>query len=171
MRQTIGVFVSLISIVFLLTLILISAATIAKANETGCQHDEYNFRCVSYVKNYDADTITFDIAGVHPLLGKHISIRVLGVDAPEIKTKNLCEKKKAKEAQKIVETLLKKAERIDLENVTRGKYFRIVADVVIDGESLTRYLINNSLAYAYDGGTKTNVNWCQFDQKRLPASK
>ena len=48
------------------------------AADQNCTHDERTFRCVKYIKNYDADTITFDIPNIHPLLGKKISIRVTG---------------------------------------------------------------------------------------------
>lgn len=126
-----------------------------------CSHDSKNFRCVKYIKNYDADTVTFNIPSVHPLIGDKINIRVLGVDTPEIRTKNKCEKEKARNAKRLVKNLLKNAKRIDLTNVSRGKYFRVVADVIIDGKSLSYYLLKNGLAVAYDGGKKKAVNWCQ----------
>lgn len=126
-----------------------------------CKHTENTFKCVKYVKNYDADTVTFNIPDVHPLIGKSVNIRVFGVDTPEIRTKNQCEKTKAKNAKKLVASLLKKAKRIDLEKIQRGKYFRIVADVIIDGKSLSEYLLKNGLAYAYNGGKKKKMNWCQ----------
>lgn len=129
--------------------------------QVDCKHDATNFRCVKYLYNYDADTVTFNIPNVHPLIGKKISIRVAGVDTPEVRTKNQCEKQKARAAKKLVENLLKNAKRIDLENVTRGKYFRVVANIKIDGNSLTDYLLKNGLAYTYNGGTKPIVNWCK----------
>lgn len=116
---------------------------------------------MKYIKNYDADTITVDIPGLHPLIGKKMNIRVRGVDTPEIRTKNKCEKEKGRHAKKLVKSLLKKAKRIDLVNIERGKYFRIVADVVLDGKNLTSYLVKNGLGYPYDGGTKKKVNWCK----------
>ncbi len=136
-----------------------------------CNHDKSTFRCVKYLKNYDADTITFKIENVHPLIGEKINIRVKGVDTPEIRTKNSCEKSKARNAKKLVENLLKNANKIDLENIERGKYFRIVADVMIDGKSLTDYLLKNGLAYAYDGGTKKKMNWCQSNREIASQNK
>lgn len=128
---------------------------------TSCQHQKSSFHCVEYVKNYDADTVTVNIPGLHPLIGHKVNIRVRGVDTPEIRTKNKCEKKKGRHAKKLVKNLLKKAKRIDLTNIERGKYFRIVADVMIDGKNLTNYLVKNGLGYPYDGGTKAKVNWCK----------
>ena len=126
-----------------------------------CVHDRMNFRCVKYVRNYDADTITFDIPNVHPLIGNSINVRVAGVDTPEIKTKNSCEKEKARNAKKLVTNLLKNAKRIDLSNIKRDKYFRINAEVIIDGIHLSHYLLKNGLAYSYDGGAKRQLNWCR----------
>ena len=130
-------------------------------SKDSCLHDDGNFRCVKYVKNYDADTITFNIPNIHPLIGNKINVRVLGVDTPEIRTKDKCEKKKARYAKKKITKILKKAKRIDLENIKRGKYFRIVADVKVDKKSLTEYLLENGFAYAYDGGTKRKIDWCK----------
>jgi micrococcal nuclease len=133
-----------------------------------CRHDKTTFRCVRYVRNYDADTITFNIKDVHPLIGENISVRVAGIDTPEVKTKNDCEKETARIAKKLIESILKQAQRIDLENVQRDKYFRILADVIADGRSLKDILLKNQLAYEYDGGTKQVVNWCKF-RERTPA--
>lgn len=127
-----------------------------------CQHDEKTFRCVKYIKNYDGDTVTFFIPGVHPLLGNNISIRVYGVDTPEKRTKNLCEKNVANLAQKEVQDILKSASNINLENISRGKYFRIVANVIADGVDISAVLINKKLAYTYHGKTKKKIDWCQI---------
>ena len=113
------------------------------------------------MKNYDGDTITVQIPGVHPLLGDKISVRVLGIDTPEKNGKKACEKQKARVAQKLVENQLKQAKHIELRNVNRDKYFRILAEVWVDGRSLASLLIKNKLAYPYDGGRKpSSYNWC-----------
>lgn len=118
------------------------------------------FDSVQYVKNYDGDTVTFNIPNIHPLFGEKISVRVYGIDTPEIRTKNVCEKKKALLAKKLVERLLKDAKDIKLNNLKRGKYFRIVADIVADGKNVKDELIKNKLAVPYYGKTKRKVDWC-----------
>lgn len=133
---------------------------------TSCQHSAKAFRCVKFVKNYDADTLTVDIPELHPLVGKNMKIRVSGVDTPELRTKNKCEKEKARFAKKLVHNILKNAKKIHLLNVKRGKYFRIVADVEADGRPLGDYLMKNGLGYPYQGGTKQKIDWCQ-DSKIL----
>ena len=112
-----------------------------------------------YVRNYDGDTITFNLPSLHPIIGEKISIRVNGIDTPEMRGK--CEKEKydAKQAQQMVADILKDAEQIVLKNIERGKYFRIVADVIVDGESLGGMLVESGFAIRYDGGKKKK-NWC-----------
>ena len=46
----------------------------------------------------------------------------------------------------MVTDILKDAERIDLKNMGRGKYFRIVADVYVDGGNLAETLIDSGMA-------------------------
>ncbi len=137
------------------------------AQEQSCEHDSKSLRCVKYIRNYDADTITVSIKGVHPLFGDKIGVRVRGIDTPEIKGKLPCEKDVARTAKRLVENLLKNAKRIDLENIGRDKYFRILADVKVDSKNLKDLLLKNNLAYNYDGGTKSKLNWCE----RKPATK
>ena len=119
-----------------------------------------NYQGAIYVRNYDGDTITFNLPSLHPIIGDKISIRVNGIDTPEIRGK--CEKEKydAKQAKEIVSNILKNAEHITLKNMKRGKYFRIAADVVVDGENLADVLIDAGMAVRYDGGKKTH-NWCE----------
>ena len=89
-----------------------------------------------YVRNYDGDTITFNLPNLHPIIGEKISVRVNGIDTPEIKGNCEKEKYKAQQAKEMVAEILKDAEQITLKNMERGKYFRIAADVLIDGEDL-----------------------------------
>ena len=131
-----------------------------------CEHTANAFKCVKFEKNYDGDTLTVSIPNVHPLLGQKVSVRILGIDTPEVKTHDTCEKSAARNAQRLVENLLSHAQRIDLENVARDKYFRILADVRVDGKSVAELLIKNRLAVAYDGGTKAKTNWCLLAEGR-----
>lgn len=148
-------------------LIFLLVANNSWANQSNCTHDMKTFRCVKYVRNYDADTITFDIPNVHPIIGDKISVRVRHIDTPEIKGKLPCEKEAARSAKRLIENLLKNAKRIDLENVDKDKYFRLLADVIVDGKPIKDILLKNNLAYAYEGKTKQKINWCS----RSPASK
>ena len=74
-----------------------------------------------YVRNYDGDTITFNLPKLHPIIGKKIAVRVNGIDTPEIRGKCDKEKYDAEQAKNMVEDFLKDAERIALKNMERGK--------------------------------------------------
>ncbi|MBF0135992.1 MAG: thermonuclease family protein [Magnetococcales bacterium] len=116
---------------------------------------------VIYLRNYDGDTIRFDIPGVHPLLGQNIPVRMRGIDAPEIRAKCPMEKMVAIKTKERIQQLLGKAERITLKETGRDKYFRIVARVVADGIDLGDSLIKDGLAVPYDGKRKIKT-WCEY---------
>ena len=108
---------------------------------------------------YDGDTFRVNIASLPPIVGKNIPIRVNGVDTPEIRGKCQYEKNLALKARDFVRGKLANAKEIKLTNLQRGKYFRVVANVLVDGVSLERELLDNKLAYKYTGGKK--LSWCK----------
>ena len=120
---------------------------------------EYGTVIVSRVISvYDGDTFRVDIDSLPPIVGKNIPIRLNGVDTPEIRGKCKYEKDLAIKARDFVRNKLANAKEIKLNNLQRGKYFRVVADVYIDGVSLEKELLENQLAYKYSGGKKSS--WC-----------
>ena len=120
---------------------------------------EYGTAIVSKVISvYDGDTFRVDIDSLPPIVGKNIPIRLNGVDTPEIQGKCKYEKDLALKARDFVRNKLANAKEIKLNNLQRGKYFRVVADVMIDGVSLEQELLDNALAYKYTGGEKSS--WC-----------
>ena len=112
------------------------------------------------VSIYDGDTFRVNLDGDMPrIFGENISIRVANIDTPELRAK--CEKEKilARKAKQFTVQKLREAKVIVLKSVQRGKYFRIVADVFLDGVSLSDLLLEHNLAVKYDGGKKVK-NWC-----------
>ena len=108
---------------------------------------------------YDGDTFRVNIDSLPPIVGKNIAIRVNGIDTPEIRGKCQYEKDLALKARDFVRVKLANAKEIKLTNLQRGKYFRVVASVLVDGVSLEQELLDNKLAYRYDGGKK--LSWCK----------
>ena len=120
---------------------------------------EYGTVIVSRVISvYDGDTFRVDIDSLPPIVGKNIPIRLNGVDTPEIRGKCEHEKDLAIKARDFVRNKLANAKEIKLNNLQRGKYFRVVANVMVDGVSLEQELLDNELAYKYTGGKKSS--WC-----------
>jgi endonuclease YncB( thermonuclease family) len=109
---------------------------------------------------YDGDTFRANIKGYPPIVGHRMAIRVKGIDTPEIRGKCKIEKVLARKAKQQTVLMLRGAKFIELKNISRGKYFRLVADVYVDNVSLAEILINSKLAVKYDGGRKTK-DWCE----------
>ena len=108
---------------------------------------------------YDGDTFRANINTWHPLIGERVGIRVNGVDTPEMRGKCKREKTLARRAKQHTVALLRSGKLIELRNMQRGKYFRIVADVYIDGVNLSDSLINSGHGVPYHGKKKSK-NWC-----------
>lgn len=108
---------------------------------------------------YDGDSFKVNINSWPAIIGKEMIIRVKGVDAPEIAGK--CEKEvlMAKLARQHTANLIEKSFRVELKNIQRDQYFRILADVYVDRTHLGNSLLTNKLAVPYSGGPKHN--WCQ----------
>jgi len=108
---------------------------------------------------YDGDTFRANIPDYPPIIGQHMGIRINGVDTPEMRGKCEQEKLLARKAKQYTVTMLHSAKTIELRNMQRGKYFRIVADVYADGQSVGEGLVREGLAVVYDGGKKVK-DWC-----------
>jgi len=109
---------------------------------------------------YDGDTFRANIKNYPEIIGYRMSIRVGGVDTPEMRGKCKKEKKIARLAKQVTVASLRTAKKIELRNPKRGKYFRIVADVYVDGKPLSSILLNKNLAVTYNGGKKVK-DWCK----------
>jgi micrococcal nuclease len=119
----------------------------------------YGSAIVSEVTSiYDADTFRVNISGWPAVVGERVQIRVKGVDAPELRGKCEAEKVRARKAKQFTVAKLREAQTIQLAELERGKYFRLLAVVYVDGENLEQALINADLARPYDGGTRQG--WC-----------
>ncbi len=107
---------------------------------------------------YDGDTFKANISDYPAIIGKHISVRVNGIDTPKLHGKCDKEKQLAIKAKQFTVEQLRAAKSITLKNIKRGKYFRLIADVYVDGVSLSEQLVKNGHAVTYKGNAKKN--WC-----------
>ena len=109
---------------------------------------------------YDGDTFSANIPNYPSIVGENIGIRINGIDTPEIRGRCDSEIALAKDAQRFAEKTLRSAKVVELRNLQRGKYFRVVADVYADGQSVGEALVRGGLAVVYDGGKKVK-DWCE----------
>lgn len=106
---------------------------------------------------YDGDTIKV-IAHPWPGISLDTSVRVRGIDTPEIRGKCQSEKLKAIEAREQVKSFVGK--HVTLNNIELGKYAgRVIANVLVEDQDLGEFQINSGLARPYDGGKREP--WCE----------
>uniref|UniRef100_A0A6C0B9E1 TNase-like domain-containing protein n=1 Tax=viral metagenome TaxID=1070528 RepID=A0A6C0B9E1_9ZZZZ len=106
------------------------------------------------VKVYDGDTIT--IASKFPGINGRIyrfSVRMNGIDSPELKGGTENEKELAKRSRDALSNIIM-GKIVDLKNVSTEKYGRILADVYLGDLNICDWMLINKYAVKYDGGTK-----------------
>jgi endonuclease YncB( thermonuclease family) len=106
------------------------------------------------IKVYDGDTIT--IAATLPIINSPLyrfSVRLNGIDTPEVKGSTEDEKTAATEVKNILTTMLLN-KKVVLKNLQNEKYGRILADVYLNDLCINEWLLRERLAVKYDGGTK-----------------
>lgn len=113
-----------------------------------------NLRVEMVDRVHDGDTFIAEISGVHPIIGKEISIRIKGIDAPEMTDQRQDVRELAVRARDYVAHRLEQAKVIELFDIQRDKYFRILADVYVDGVHLGEELLLKGFAKPYHGKTK-----------------
>ena len=115
------------------------------------------------IKVYDGDTIT--IVAKLPYKKSPLykfSVRLNGIDCPEIKGETEDEKQCAQLAKKELEDLILN-KQITLKNLATEKYGRILADVYLDNLHLNKHMLDKRLAVCYDGGKKNKpVSWLKY---------
>ena len=117
------------------------------------------------IKVYDGDTI--HIAGYvvnNPDLFK-FSVRLAGIDCPEMRSGKSLDKTEHDTAVKARDYLAKLIDGhiVNLQNVGLDKYGRLLADVYFQGRFLNKELVDRRLAVSYNGGTKiTPICWGEY---------
>lgn len=112
------------SLKIIVLLLLFGAVPFLQAEETE------NFYKVELVSVYDGDTFKVNLPCEYDIFCKKISVRVKGIDTPEIRTKDPCEKRMAKKAKAFTKEFLKSGPII-LRKCEKDKYFRLLCDVSV----------------------------------------
>ena len=112
------------------------------------------------IKVYDGDTIT--IAAKMPYMNSPIyrfSVRLNGIDCPEIKGKTITEKELAINARDALANKIMR-KNVTLQNVSLEKYGRLLADVYCEGVHMNQWMLDKKFALPYDGGKKSRpLEW------------
>ena len=133
------------------------AAALAVFQQTGkpvSQVEGDTFENAQIASVYDGDTFKINLNCSMRVFCEKVPVRVRGIDCPEIKGKTEREKRLAQKAKAFTKDFLSRGE-VNLSNCGRDKYFRLLCDVDVNGQSLAQELLKRKLAYRYDGGTKS----------------
>ena len=102
----------------------------------------------------DGDTLRAVIPSLPDPL-HHVSIRIMGIDTPELRAKCPKEKLNAKKAKEFLTSMYQKTKSITLKNYTWDKYGgRILSEVYFDEVDVSKVLLEQQLAVPYDGSKK-----------------
>jgi len=124
----------------------------------------YEYKC-KVTRVVDGDTVDIDIdLGFGVWLHKE-RVRIYGIDTPESRTRDLEEKKFGLMAKDFVKKFVKGDKRNIKSNIilrtqkydAKGKFGRILGDIIVDGTSLSDTMIKEHHAVPYYGQSKDEV--------------
>ena len=113
---------------------------------------------VSVVKVVDGDTVDVNIDLGFGMSYKKQRVRMLGIDTPESRTRDLVEKKFGKASKKHLKGILEQG-GIQLVSHDKGKFGRILGELFIGDSSysINQQMIDEHHAVAYTGGNKEEI--------------
>ena len=139
---------------------------------------EYN---VKIVKVVDGDTVDVDIDLGFGMTYKKQRVRMLGIDTPESRTRDLVEKQFGKASKKHLKKLLEMSERISLISHDKGKFGRILGELYghyneghpVYGESfnINQQMIDDHHAVEYDGSSKELIEQKHLENRKVLQDK
>ena len=119
----------------------------------------YEYRC-KVLRIVDGDTVDVDIDLGFGIWMHRERIRVMGIDTPESRTRDLTEKAFGLAAKEFVKSLMPigSMQIIKTQKDKTGKFGRVLGDFIIEDKLLTEHMIENYHAVPYHGENKDAVN-------------
>ena len=87
-------------------------------------------------------------------------VRLYGIDTPESRTRNLDEKARGKMAGAFLKNAIDTGEKVVIQTKlkdSRGKFGRVLGNIIVDGININQLMINNHHAAAYFGQSKEDI--------------
>ena len=109
----------------------------------------------------DGDTIDVDIDLGFGMVYKKQRVRMMAIDTPESRTRDLEEKFYGKESKYFLQDLIQSVEdKVTLISHEKGKFGRILGEIFIEGEekSVNQLMVDDHHAVPYYGGNKDLTN-------------
>lgn len=111
----------------------------------------YQNYLVEYVKIIDGDTFECDTHLGNGIWIKNMRVRMLGINAPETRTRDLEEKERGMESKRVAKEILENSKEVWLwvpvgPELSSDAFSRILAYVWCDGLWLNQFLLKSNLA-------------------------
>jgi micrococcal nuclease len=87
-------------------------------------------------------------------------VRLYGIDTPESRTRNLDEKARGKMAGAFLKNKIDSGKKVVIQTKlkdSRGKFGRVLGNIIVDGININQLMINNHHAAAYFGQSKEDI--------------
>ena len=87
-------------------------------------------------------------------------VRLYGIDTPESRTRNLDEKARGKMAGAFLKNAIDTGEKVVIQTKlkdSRGKFGRVLGNIIVDGININQLMIDNHHAAAYFGQSKDDI--------------
>jgi len=127
----------------------------------------YEYKC-KVTRVVDGDTVDIDIdLGFGVWLHKE-RVRIYGIDTPESRTRDKVEKRFGLLAKEFVKGFVKgssvilRTQKYD----AKGKFGRILGDIIVDDKSLSETMIQEHHAVAYHGQSKEDIREAHLANRR-----
>ena len=118
----------------------------------------YEYGC-KVTRVVDGDTVDVILDLGFSILHK-CRVRLYGIDTPESRTRDKDEKVRGKLASKFLKDAIDNGEKIVLRSKlkdSKGKYGRVLGEIVVDDININVSMIENYLAVAYFGQSKDDI--------------
>ena len=118
----------------------------------------YEYSC-EVKRVVDGDTVDVVLDLGFDILYK-CRVRLYGIDTPESRTRNKDEKARGKMATVFLKEAIEKGEKVVIQTKlkdSKGKYGRVLGDVVVDEVNINKLMVKCHLAVAYHGQSKDDV--------------
>ena len=101
-------------------------------------------------------------------------VRLYGIDTPESRTRDLDEKARGKMASAFLKEAIEGGDKIVIQTKlkdSRGKFGRVLGNIVVDEENINQSMIDANLAVAYYGQSKNEVEQEHLENRRILIEK
>ena len=128
----------------------------------------YEYSC-EVQRVVDGDTIDVVLDLGFDILHK-CRVRLYGIDTPESRTRDLDEKARGKMAGAFLKDAINQGNKVVIQTRpkdSKGKYGRVLGEVIVDGENINQSMIDANLAVGYFGQSKDEIEKEHLENRQI----